>query len=156
MLVLPVDAVGKGHGLVLSALVEPVREDLIQHPALDGRGGGKIRFVHGELPPGAGGPAHHRLAHGAPEELAKVGIQIEIVKIQPGPAQRKRQRKPVHALLAAVEGHGVVHRLAAVPDEHQMGAHESVIVGDGEPEGDLLAGFHRAEGGFIGRVEAVV
>ena len=54
-----IDAVGKGHGLVLHPFAEAVREDLIEHLALDAFGGLEVLLIDRDLPAFAILPADH-------------------------------------------------------------------------------------------------
>ena len=69
-----IQPVREGHGLVFNALAEPVREDLVEHLALDAFGGLEIRLVDCDLPAFALLPADHAAVIGPAHNAAEVGI----------------------------------------------------------------------------------
>ena len=149
VLVLPVHPPGKGHGLVLHALTEPVGEDLVEHAALQAGGGDEVLLVHGELPGRAFHPGEVAAAVGAAVNAAKVGVQIKIVEVQPRLARLELDGEVVHLGGLVGEGHADVLAGLAVPPEHQVWVHIAVLFRHRQVQRDLLALGHRPEGGFI-------
>ena len=76
-----IQPIRKGHGLVLDALTEPVREDLVEHLALDAFGRLEIRLVDRDLPAFTLLPADHAAVVCPAHDAAEVGIQIKIVEV---------------------------------------------------------------------------
>ena len=147
--VLPVHPPGKGHGLVLHALTEPVGEDLVEHAALQAGGGDEVLLVHGELPGRAFHPGEVAAAVGAAVNAAEVGVQIKIIEVQPRLARLELDGEVVHLGGLVGEGHADVLAGLAVPPEHQMGVHIAVLFRHRQVQRDLLALRHGPEGRFI-------
>ena len=76
-----IQPVREGHGLVLNALTEPVREDLVEHLALDALRRLEIRLVDRDLPAFALLPADYAAVVCPAHDAAEVGIQIKIVEV---------------------------------------------------------------------------
>ena len=76
-----IQPIREGHGLVLDALTEPVREDLIEHLALDAFGRLEIRLVDRDLPAFTLLPADYAAVVCPAHDAAEVGIQIKIVEV---------------------------------------------------------------------------
>ena len=76
-----IQPIRKGHGLVLNAFTEPVREDLVEHLALDAFGRLEIRLVDRDLPAFTLLPADYAAVVCPAHDAAEVGIQIKIVEV---------------------------------------------------------------------------
>ena len=150
-----VDAVGKRHGFVGHALAEAVGEDLVHRGAAEPARRGKARFIHRQLPAGAARPAQKAFAAGPAVDLAEVGVQIKIVKVQPRRGGRNGKGEMVGPLRLAGKLHAVVHRVLAVLGQHQVRVHIAEGLRHREAERDVLPGRHRAERRFAGGVQTV-
>ena len=80
MLVGTVNTVGERHGLG-AAFLETIRKDLILHAAFIAFGRDKILVIHRDLPFGAAFPAEIALAKLAAVDLAKITVQIKMIKV---------------------------------------------------------------------------
>ena len=76
-----IQPVREGHGLVLNALAEPVREDLVEHLALDAFRRLEIRLVDRDLPAFALLPADNAAVVGPAHDAAEVGIQVKVIEV---------------------------------------------------------------------------
>ena len=157
VLVGPVDPVREGHMLVLHPLAEPVGEDLVEHAPLDARRRLEAGVVDGQLPALPLLPGQHPAAHLAPVDLAEVGVQIEIIKVQSHVKDLHVHRKVVDTGGLAVEAHPVVHRLVPGPFllQDQVGVHIAHLLGDAQGHMHRLPGGQGAEGALVIGVTAV-
>ena len=80
MLVGTVNTVGERHGLG-AAFLETIRKDLILHAAFIAFGRDKILVIYRDLPFGAAFPAEIALAKLAAVDLAKITVQIKMIKV---------------------------------------------------------------------------
>ena len=76
-----IQPVREGHGLVLNAFTEPVREDLVEHLALDAFRRLEIRLVDRDLPAFALLPADHAAVVGPAHDAAEVSIQVKVIEV---------------------------------------------------------------------------
>ena len=76
-----IDAVGKGHGLVLHPFAEAVREDLVEHFALDGLRRLESGIVDRDLPFLTVLPADYAAVVRPAHDAAEVGIQIKVIEV---------------------------------------------------------------------------
>ena len=76
-----IQPVREGHGLVLNTLAEPVREDLVEHLALDALWRLEIRLVDRDLPAFALLPADHAAVVCPAHDATEVGIQVKVIEV---------------------------------------------------------------------------
>ena len=143
-----IDAVGKGHGLVLHAFAEAVREDLIEHLALDAFGGLKVLLIDRDLPAFAILPADHAAVVGAAHDAAEVGVEVEVVEVEARVIQRHFHRKVVLPGGLAVEVHPVVDGNIELTlfFQDKVRVYIAQLLGDAERQPDSLPGAHRTKG----------
>ena len=143
-----IDAVGKGHGLVLYPFAEAVREDLIEHLALDAFRGLKVLLIDRDLPAFAILPADHTAVVGAAHDAAEVGVEVKIVEVEAGVVEGDFDREVVLLGGLAVEVHPVVYRHveSALFLKDEVRVHIAEFFGDAEGEPDALPGPHGTEG----------
>ena len=77
-----IQSVREGHGLVLHTLAEAVREDLVEHLALESLRGAEVCLIHGDLPFFAVLPADHAAVVRPAHDAAEVGIQVKVIEVQ--------------------------------------------------------------------------
>ena len=143
-----IDAVGKGHGLVLHPFAEAVREDLIEHLTLDAFGGLKVLLIDRDLPAFAILPADHTAVVGAAHDAAEVGVEVEIVEVEARVIQRHFHGKVVLPGGLAVEVHPVVdgNIELALFFQDKVRVYIAQLFGDAERQPDSLPGAHRTKG----------
>ena len=154
-LVGPVDPVGKGHGFARVALIEAVGEDLVHRAVFDPVRRLEIRLIDRQLPAVLQHPGEFALPARAPADLAEVGVQVEIIEIQPGGGGPHGDRKVVGAVLLAVKLHAVVYRVLPVFGQDQVRVHIPVVHRHIQMQGDRRVGGHGAEWRFVARQAAV-
>ena len=76
-----IQPVREGHGLVLNAFTEPVREDLVEHLALDALRRLEIRLVDRDLPAFTLLPADHAAVVCPAHDAAEVSIQVKVIEV---------------------------------------------------------------------------
>ena len=143
-----IEPVREGHGLVLNAFAEAVREDLIEHFALDAFRRAEIRLVDRDLPAFAVLPADHAAVVRPAHDAAEVGVEVEVVEVQAHVVQGHVHRKVVLLGGLAVELHAVVHRhiVGALFLEHKVRVNIAQFFRDAEGQVYGLPGPHGAEG----------
>ena len=156
VLLFPVDAVGKAHGLARHPFAETVGEDLVHGAVGDPVRRLVVRLVDGQLPLAARHPGKLALAVCAAEDLAEIGVQVKVIKVQPGGGGAHPHRKMVDVGGLAFKLHAVVDRVLAVFGQHQVGVHIAQFLRRGQPEHHLGPCRDRAEGLLVRRVGAVV
>ena len=157
MLVGLIQPVREGHGLVLNALTEPVREDLVEHLALDALRRLEIRLVDRDLPAFALLPADHAAVVGPAHDAAEVGIQIKVIEVQTRVAQHNVHRKVVLVRGLPVKFHAVVHGhiVFAFLLQNKVRVHIAQLLGDAQRKVHGLPGAHGTKGLFKVGVVAV-
>ena len=148
MLVGLIDAVGKGHGLVLYPFAEAVREDLIEYLALDAFGGLKVLLIDRDLPTFAILPADHTAVVGAAHDAAEVGVEVEVIEVEARVIQRHFHGKVVLPGGLAVEVHPVVDGNIELTlfFQDKVRVYIAQLFGDAERQPDSLPGAHRTKG----------
>ena len=143
-----IDAVGKGHGLVLHAFAEAVREDLIEHLTLDAFRGLKVLLIDRDLPAFAILPADHTAVVGAAHDAAEVGVEIEVVEVEARVIQRHFHGKVVLPGGLAIEVHPVVdgNIELALFFQDKVRVYIAQLFGDAERQPDSLPGAHCTKG----------
>ena len=143
-----IDAVGKGHGLVLYPFAEAVREDLIEHLALDAFRGLKVLLIDRDLPAFAILPADHTAVVGAAHDAAEVGVEVEVVEVEARVIQRHFHGKVVLPGGLAIEVHPVVdgNIELALFFQDKVRVYIAQLFGDAERQPDSLPGAHRTKG----------
>ena len=143
-----IEPVGEGHGLVLHTFAEAVREDLIEHLALDAFGGLKVLLIDRDLPAFAILPADHTAVVGAAHDAAEVGVEVEIVKVEAHVVEGDVHREVVLMGRLAVELHPVVDGdiVPALFLEDEMRVYIAQLLRDAEGQMHTLTGAHRTEG----------
>ena len=143
-----IDAVGKGHGLVLHPFAEAVREDLIEHLTLDAFGGLKVLLIDRDLPAFAILPADHAAVVGAAHDAAEVGVEVEVVEVEARVIQRHFHGKVVLPGGLAIEVHPVVdgNIELALFFQDKVRVYIAQLFGDAERQPDSLPGAHRTKG----------
>ena len=143
-----IQPVRERHGLVLNALAEPVREDLIEHLALDALRGLETGIVDGDLPLFAFLPADNAAVVRPAVDAAEVGVEVEVVEVQARVVQRQLHGKVVLLGGLAVELHAVVHRhvVFSLLLEHQMRIHIAQLFRDAKGQAYGLTGPQCAKG----------
>ena len=81
MLIGLIQPVREGHGLVLNALAEPVRENLVEHLAFNALRRLEIRLVDRDLPAFTLLPADHAAVIGPAHDAAEVSIQVKVIEV---------------------------------------------------------------------------
>ena len=76
-----IQPVREGHGLVLNAFTEPVREDLVEHFALDALRRLEIRLVDRDLPAFTLLPADNAAVVCPAHDAAEVSIQVKVIEV---------------------------------------------------------------------------
>ena len=143
-----IDAVGKGHGLVLHPFAEAVREDLIEHFALDAFRGLKVLLIDRDLPTFAILPADHAAVVGAAHDAAEVGVEVEVIEVEARVIQRHFHRKVVLPGGLAIEVHPVVDGNIELTlfFQDKVRVYIAQLFGDAERQPDSLPGAHRTKG----------
>ena len=143
-----IQPVRERHGLVLNALAEPVREDLIEHLALDALRGLETGIVDGDLPLFAFLPADNAAVVRPAVDAAEVGVEVEVVEVQARVVQRQLHGKVVLLGGLAVELHAVVHRhvIFSLFLEHQMRIDIAQLFRDAKGQAHGLTGPQCAKG----------
>ena len=143
-----IQPVRERHGLVLNALAEPVREDLIEHLAFDALRGLKTGIVDGDLPFFAFLPADNAAVVRPAVDAAEVGVEVEVVEVQARVVQRQLHGKVVLLGGLAVELHAVVHRhvIFSLLLEHQMRIDIAQLFRDAQGQTYGLTGPQCAKG----------
>ena len=143
-----VQPVRKRHGLVLDAFAEAVREDLVEHLALDALGGLEPGIVYGDLPLFTILPAHHAAVVRPAHNAAEVGVQVKIIEVQAHIAQGHVHRKVVLFGRLAVKLHAVVHGhiVLALLLENQVRVHIAQLFRNAQGQVHGLPGTHSTKG----------
>ena len=143
-----IDAVREGHGLVLHPFAEAVREDLVEHFALDGLRRLEGGIVDRDLPFLTVLPADHAAVVRPAHDAAEVGVEVKIVEVEAGVVEGDFDREVVLLGGLAVEVHPVVHRHVepALLLKDEVRVHIAEFFGDAEGEADALPGPHGTEG----------
>ena len=143
-----IDAVREGHGLVLHPFAEAVREDLVEHFALDGLRRLEGGIVNRDLPFLTVLPADHAAVVRPAHDAAKVGVEVKIVEVEAGVVEGDFDREVVLFGGLAVEVHPVVYRHveSALFLKDEVRVHIAEFFGDAEGESDALPGPHGTEG----------
>ncbi len=143
-----IQSVREGHRLVLHTFAEAVREDLIEHLALDALRGLETGIVDGDLPLFAFLPADNAAVVRPAVDAAEVGVEVKIIEVQARVVQRQLHREMVLLGGLAVELHAIVHRHVIFPLllEHQMRIDIAQLFRDAKGQTHSLAGPQRAKG----------
>ena len=148
MLVGLIQSVREGHGLVLHTLAEAVREDLVEHLALEGLRGAEVCLIHGDLPFFAVLPADHAAVVRPAHDAAEVGVQVKVIEVQAHIVQGQIHRKVVLFGGLTVKLHAVMHRYVVFTLllDHQMRVHIAQLFWDAEGQVHGLPGPHCTKG----------
>ncbi len=148
MLVGLIQSVREGHGLVLHTLAEAVREDLVEHLALEGLRGAEVCLIHGDLPFFALLPADHAAVVRPAHDAAEVGVQVKVIEVQAHIVQGQIHRKVVLFGGLTVKLHAVMHRYVVFTLllDHQMRVHIAQLFWDAEGQVHGLPGPHCTKG----------
>ena len=143
-----IQSVREGHGLVLHTLAEAVREDLVEHLALEGLRGAEVCLIHGDLPFFALLPADHAAVVRPAHDAAEVGVQVKVIEVQAHIVQGHIHRKVVLFGGLTVKLHAVMHRYVVFTLllDHQMRVHIAQLFWDAEGQVHGLPGPHCTKG----------
>ena len=143
-----IEPVREGHGLVLHALAEAVREDLVEHLALDGVRRLEAGLVNGQLPAFALLPADHAAVVRPADDAAEIGVEVKVIEVQAHVAQRDVHRKMVLFGRLAVKFHPVMdgHIVLALFLDDEVWVHIAQLFRDAEGPVHRLPGAHGTKG----------
>ena len=133
---------------VFVGLIDAVREDLVEHFALDGLRRLEGGIVDRDLPFFTVLPADHAAVVRPAHDAAEVGVEVKIVEVEAGVVEGDFDREVVLLGGLAVEVHPVIHRHVepALFLKDEVRVHIAEFFGDAEGEPDALPGPHGTEG----------